>query len=231
MRSLVGPLGPEIGTFPLLALVNSCHFSQQHHLLVFSYHTHKMGSISSSERATVADLAMQFHLDVEYLKSLLSGLHKRYPSGFLTKRDLKKSLNVHLCSDEMTSQLMKLFDQNGDKRISIPEYLEGMVRMRYGTAKERFEYAFHVFDADGDGKLSPEEITTIVLSLLLEKRDGSHLTKSEVVSLTRQLLKQLDSDGDGHVDLDEFQELVNKDFNMTEKIMDLASFVSFEETE
>eukprot|EP01117_Protostelium_nocturnum_P011152 TRINITY_DN404_c0_g1_i1.p1 TRINITY_DN404_c0_g1~~TRINITY_DN404_c0_g1_i1.p1 ORF type:complete len:287 (-),score=141.19 TRINITY_DN404_c0_g1_i1:159-1019(-) len=64
-----------------------------------------------------------------------------------------------------------------------------------------FKEAFHLFDKDGDGKITQDELGTVLRAL------GQNPTDAEL----KATFNQVDVDGSGEVDFDEF---VNKAFNL-----------------
>ncbi|KAH7426184.1 hypothetical protein KP509_11G088600 [Ceratopteris richardii] len=67
--------------------------------------------------------------------------------------------------------------------------------------------AFRVFDKDGDGFISPEELNA-TLSYL------GFLPPSASLSRVRSMIRRVDTDGDGHVNFKEFQTMM-KDSDMS----------------
>ncbi|KAI3939664.1 hypothetical protein MKX01_018008 [Papaver californicum] len=80
------------------------------------------------------------------------------------------------------------------------------------TGKEEFEEVFHKFDINGDGKISWVELGLIFSTL------GYNSSSTEELQI---MVKEVDSDGDGFISLNEFLELNRID---TEKqIKDIES--------
>ncbi|GAB2229961.1 hypothetical protein Drorol1_Dr00014217 [Drosera rotundifolia] len=68
---------------------------------------------------------------------------------------------------------------------------------------EELEKVFKKFDVNGDGKICSSELGSIMRSL------GEDLTESEL----KIMIEEVDSDGDGFIDLKEFIELDTKGFD------------------
>ncbi|KAL8161213.1 hypothetical protein V2J09_012702 [Rumex salicifolius] len=73
---------------------------------------------------------------------------------------------------------------------------------------EELEHVFKKFDSKGDGKICSSELKSIMSSL------GQSVSEEEIVSMIREV----DSDGDGFIDLREFIELNTKEVD-SEEIM------------
>jgi len=65
-------------------------------------------------------------------------------------------------------------------------------------------------DEDGDGFLTPDELTRAVLEL--KKRAGGAHTRDEVERLVQRMMLVGDSDGDGRIDAEEYRRLVRQPF-------------------
>lgn len=67
-----------------------------------------------------------------------------------------------------------------------------------GERKARARKTFDIADADDSGLLSMDELPTIVRGM------GLHLSDEELHRYVKKLFKELDSDGSGTLDFDEF---------------------------
>ncbi|KAK8483755.1 hypothetical protein V6N13_132070 [Hibiscus sabdariffa] len=64
----------------------------------------------------------------------------------------------------------------------------------------QFKQVFKVMDANGDGKISPLELSQVLLCLGHEKSTASKAAEG--------IVREMDFDGDGYIDLDEFMHAV-----------------------
>lgn len=90
----------------------------------------------------------------------------------------------------------KAADSNEDGFIDYEEF----VKIQESTIHEDIENAFKVFDLDGNGKISPEELLQ-VLSRLGEKSSLDACSK---------IVRGLDGDGDGFINMDEFMIMMTR---------------------
>ncbi|XP_057807421.1 probable calcium-binding protein CML18 isoform X2 [Salvia miltiorrhiza] len=70
-------------------------------------------------------------------------------------------------------------------------------------ASSQLKQVFKLMDADGDGKLSPSELRRVLLSLGHERGEAAREAEG--------IVREMDRDGDGLVDLDEFMVVVGSD--------------------
>ncbi|KAH7366383.1 hypothetical protein KP509_18G075900 [Ceratopteris richardii] len=100
-----------------------------------------------------------------------------------SKRSLEKR-----SSDDRNSGTPEIVVVDEDKKQVGP------LKISLPRADCELEEAFRRFDADGDGKISPLELGTVLRSL------GDELTEEDLILM----VKEVDRDGDGFVDLQDF---------------------------
>lgn len=87
---------------------------------------------------------------------------------------------------------------------------------RVPRIEEELEQVFKKFDINNDGKISFSELGSIIGSL------GNRPTDEEL----HNMIKEVDSDGDGFIDLNEFIELNTKDINSADVLENLKDAFS-----
>lgn len=120
--------------------------------------------------------------------------------GKISKEEYKYALKV-LDKEIAEAEVAKAFkeiDSDGDGFIDFNEFME-MFKMGGKAKATDIESAFRVFDLDGDGKISAGE-----LSQVLQK-----LGESCSIKACKKMVKGVDSDGDGYIDIDEFKKMMS----------------------
>jgi len=92
---------------------------------------------------------------------------------------------------ESMVQIMNQMDVNGDGVISYDEWLMAAAQKRLDAKEERLFQAFRQFDLNGDGHITADEMKSVL---------GDSTTNSEIA----MLIQEVDKDGDGTVDYEEF---------------------------
>ena len=97
-------------------------------------------------------------------------------------------------------EIDKLFnDVDTDKSGSIDysEFIVATMSSKKNMSEEKLTAAFKLFDTDGNGTISPEELKTVISS--------SGQISDETID---QILKQADENNDGEIEFDEFCKLM-----------------------
>ncbi len=86
-------------------------------------------------------------------------------------------------------------DKNGS--IDYSEFVVASIDRKKMLSKEKLERIFKMFDNDGNGTISADELKTM-FDAKSDKND----------QVWDELLKEADTDGNGEIDLKEFKELM-----------------------
>jgi len=65
---------------------------------------------------------------------------------------------------------------------------------------EKFKFAFSMYDLDGDGCISKEELLAVLTMMV-----GANVTSDQLLSITERMLLETDLDQDGFITFEEFQ--------------------------
>ena len=121
--------------------------------------------------------------------------------GTITIKELEivmRSLGQKPTESELQDMVNEV-DADGNGIIDFSEFCGLMARrMKDDDTKEELLEAFKVFDRDGSGTISSEELRHVMTNL------GEKLTEKEV----DEMLKEADVNGDGEIDFDEFLKMM-----------------------
>ncbi|XP_057781581.1 calmodulin-like protein 3 [Salvia miltiorrhiza] len=127
----------------------------------------------------------------------------RNGDGRITKTELNGSLEnmgIFIPGDEL-SQMIDRVDVDGDGCVDIDEF-GALYRaiMDERNEEEDMKEAFNVFDQNGDGFITVDELNSVLASLGLRQARGAEDCK--------KMITKVDADGDGRVDFDEFKQMM-----------------------
>ncbi|KAG6883952.1 hypothetical protein C0993_002548, partial [Termitomyces sp. T159_Od127] len=118
--------------------------------------------------------------------------------GTITQDELKvvmHRLGQTTTEDELREMIRKV-NTNKNGRIDFDEFLRLMSnRFQNLSEGDEMEAAFHVFDRDGNGSISIEELELVLQSL------DPNLTEQEI----KKMMEEADLNGDGVISMDEFK--------------------------
>jgi len=136
--------------------------------------------------------------DVECLKEAFK-LFDCDSNGRITVEELGKVMRTHGFdpTEEDLRDMIRNVDTNANGAIDFNEFIDMMVKRR-DCLDDDVAHAFKVFDRDGDGLISEEELRLTMTNL------GEPLTEAEV----RSMIAEADLDGDGKINFQEFSRLM-----------------------
>ncbi|KAI8517097.1 PREDICTED: neurocalcin homolog [Branchiostoma belcheri] len=112
---------------------------------------------------------------------------------------------------ELATQIFRTFDRDGSGTIDFREFMCGMNVLMRGSITERLKWAFYMYDLDGSGSISTNELLD-VLKLMYEIRypeyglEELEKTEPQLQMLAERIFQELDEDGNGVLQMKEFVE-------------------------
>jgi len=116
------------------------------------------------------------------------------------KNGYQKFFSDSLSENEFDNLISKL-DQDGSGFIEYEEFLRATIDTETLLTEKNLEFAFNFFDKDGSGKLSAEEVKSI-LGVVSTEKDGGEIVK--------KVISEVDVNGDGEINFEEFKNLMKK---------------------
>ena len=157
------------------------------------------------QKATVSFLANQISINEE-IKKLKEEFDKIdvNKDGEISKNELIKCLEVLYPSQEAINRANEIFkeiDFNNDGSINFSEFLTVNIQKEKLLNEETLDNAFKMFDIDGNGYITIDELKK-TMPLEITSKAG-----------WKSLVSEVDNDGDYQISFNEFKEMMEKLIN------------------
>lgn len=121
--------------------------------------------------------------------------------GLLTVNEMKEGLQKCGLKEipPDLQQIMEDVDSDGSGVIDYTEFLAATLDKRVYMAEDVCWQAFRIFDRDGSGKISKEELKAVI---------NDDDVKSAAAKDMAEIMKEIDKNGDGEVDFQEFMQMM-----------------------
>ena len=146
--------------------------------------------------------------DIKELKQLFMSLDVN-GDGSLTLEELKKGLEGKENGEDLLA-IMKGADTDGSGEINYTEFLAATIDANVFLREDYLRQAFNMFDKDKSGKIDNEE----VIALLSGDDLGVHVSKTAIA----KAMKEIDSNGDGEIDFEEFMQMMKMATEQDDKV-------------
>ncbi|XP_036964220.1 guanylyl cyclase inhibitory protein [Acanthopagrus latus] len=133
------------------------------------------------------------------------------PSGLITLHEFQR----HFCngtvgseSAEYAEQIFRTLDSNGDGVVDFREYVMAISMLIDGSAVEKLQWSFRLYDKDSDGAITREEMLEI-MQAVYKMSVAAALTKANSLTAeecTNRIFVRLDKDNNAIISLEEFIE-------------------------
>ncbi|KAF6107066.1 visinin like 1 [Phyllostomus discolor] len=148
------------------------------------------------------DLVKSTEFNEHELKQWYKGFLKDCPSG---------RLNL----EEFQQHAFRTFDKNGDGTIDFREFICALSITSRGSFEQKLNWAFNMYDLDGDGKITRVEMLEIIEAIykmvgtvIMMKMNEDGLTPEQRVD---KIFSKMDKNKDDQITLDEFKEAAKSD--------------------
>jgi len=158
---------------------------------------------SKLKKAALTVIAQQLSEDnIHQLKSIFMQLDKN-GDGSLTVQEIREGLQKAGMKEVPPDleQLMKEVDSDGSGVIDYTEFLAATIDKKQYLQEDVCWAAFRVFDIDGNGKISAEELQHVLGMEEVGKALGD-------LNEVKKMIQEVDKNGDGEIDFDEFMAMM-----------------------
>ncbi|XP_050395326.1 Kv channel-interacting protein 4 isoform X3 [Patella vulgata] len=154
------------------------------------------------------------------LQIMYRGFKQECPTGIVneeTFKDIYAQFFPQGDSSQYAHYVFSTFDHDNNGSISFEEFVMGLSVLSRGTLQERLQWAFNLYDINGDGIITKDEMVDIVSAIYeMMGRYSEHIcdenTPREHVD---QVFQKMDLNMDGVISLEEFMDTCKRDENIT----------------
>ncbi|XP_054707530.1 Kv channel-interacting protein 4-like [Uloborus diversus] len=175
------------------------------------HYTRGQGPINSLD-----ELCRKTKFSKKEIQLMYRSFKQECPNGFV-EEDTFRGIFSHFFPNGNVGlyahYVFRTFDQNKNGAISFKDFIQCLSLMCRGTIQEKLQWAFKLYDINGDGRITKKELMDIVCSVhaLMGRRSHSNLEEKALREHVDKTFQKMDINKDGVVTIDEFMEICSKD--------------------
>ncbi|KAA3676617.1 uncharacterized protein DEA37_0008519 [Paragonimus westermani] len=166
-------------------------------------------TVMLQERVDLAQIARSRNSErlLALPRSVRFRLQRDCPSGQLSK---KKFIEVYSGffpdgnAEEFCTHVFRTFDKDNSGRIDFKEFLLAINITSGGDPEEKLEWAYQMYDIDGNGTIERTEMVEIIRAIYSMLGTDSNMVDLSPEARAEEIFEKMDENGDGVLTRDEF---------------------------
>jgi len=166
--------------------------------------------------AELVQLQKDTKFDKKELQQWYKGFIRDCPSGKLSLVDFQNIYRKFFPEgdpNEYASRVFGVFDKDKSGWIDFREFICALSITSRGSVEDKLDWAFQLYDVDGDGKIAFDEMLQIVEAMYKMVGSMIQLPEDEATPEKRvkKIFRMMDKDENGYLDKEEFKEGSRRD--------------------
>ena len=167
-----------------------------------------MGSVCGKlSKEDLEFLKLNTNCDEKIIKSIYKEFKKKSRKGQLSPAlfyDMYVRLSPNDNAKDYCNHVFRTFDRDNNGYVSFKEFLLAINISSSGSPEQKLNWAFKLYDINGDGVINRCEMIIIVEAMFEMLNDGHVQRKSHAKQKAKEIFAKLDVNGDLRLSKDEF---------------------------
>ena len=162
-----------------------------------------MGNKATLDNQEAAELLRETNFTPKEIKRI----HKRFVRldihgrGYVTIHDLATLPDVD--KNPLGDRIWRILTKSGENSIDFKEFVKALATFNdKGNEEEKIKFLFNIYDIDGDGFVTKEELFVILKSLV-----GNSLTNAQLEQISTKTIDDVDTTGEGKMGFEDFKKI------------------------